>query len=173
MRGQGGQTDLIRRIEIRRLRWVRAADDGLTGGGPESRLTQPVGSQSNSPGQARARAAAVTGGERRREADVGAGVLQSPQERHQDDDVLPADSTASFRGDDDGARRRTASGGGGARPARPRGCCEAQEHAQNALGCSSPPRAAPGVLHDGRKATDGRSSGSGAARVSATAALGS
>jgi hypothetical protein len=45
----------------------------LTGGGPESRLTRPVGSQSNGPRQARARKAAVTGGERQREADVGLG----------------------------------------------------------------------------------------------------
>jgi hypothetical protein len=83
--------------------------------------------------------------------------------------VLPADSTAGFRCDDDGAWRRTASGGGGARPASPGGCCEAWERVQNAPGCSSPPRAALGMLHDGGKATDGWSSGGGAVRVSATA----
>jgi hypothetical protein len=84
----------------------------------------------------------------------GAGVLQSPRKRHLDDDVLPADSTADTRGGDDGARRRTASGGG-ARPASPFGCFEARGRAQSAPGCSSPPRAAPGVLQVGGEATDG------------------
>jgi hypothetical protein len=39
-------------------------------------------------------------------------MLQSPREKHQDDGVRTADSTAGFRGSDDGARRLTASGGG-------------------------------------------------------------
>jgi hypothetical protein len=71
MHGQGGQTDLIRRIEIRRVRWVRAAGGGFDRRGPGSRLTQPVGFQSNGPGRARARAAAVTGGKRRSAAASG------------------------------------------------------------------------------------------------------
>jgi hypothetical protein len=87
--------------------------------------------------------------------------------------VLPTDSTAGFRGDDDGARRLTASSGDGTRPESPRGCCEARERAQNTPECSSPPRVAPGVLHDGGKATDGRrvrGSGDGGARVLKAAA---
>jgi hypothetical protein len=63
--------DLIRRIEIQRLRWVRAADDEFDRRGPGSRLTRPVGSQSNVPGRASARVAAVIGSERRSAAASG------------------------------------------------------------------------------------------------------
>jgi hypothetical protein len=81
------------------------------------------------------------------------------------DDVLPVVSTADSQGSDDGARRRTASGTGGARPANLLGGYETRGHAQSELGCSSPPRAAPRVLHVGGEAAAERSSGGSAARV--------
>jgi hypothetical protein len=99
--------------------------------------------------------------ERRRKAGCGgvgefaAGVFQFPRGKRQGDDRLAANPTADSRGGDDDAQWRTASGGGGARPANPIGCYEAQEHAQSAPGCSSPPRATAGILHDGGRATDG------------------
>jgi hypothetical protein len=94
-------------------------------------------------------------------------VKSGVTERHQDDDVRPADSTAGFWGGDDGARRLTASSGGDASPASLGVCCEARNRAQNAPACPSPPRAAPEVLHGGGKATDG-----GEATVAARLGLG-
>jgi hypothetical protein len=103
----------------------------------------------------------VSASQRRAAAQRGlrAGVPHSPRKQHQDDDALPADSTANTRGGDVGARRRTASGGSGARPASPFGCYEARECAQSAPGCFSPSHAAPRDVHDGGEAAAGRSNG--------------
>jgi hypothetical protein len=117
--GQGGQTDLICRIKIWRLRWVRAANSEFDRRGPGLRLTRPVESQSNDPVRARARLAAVTGSERRSAAargGCGAGVPHLPRGSRREDGELTANSKAGSRGGGEDSGRRTVTGRGGANP---------------------------------------------------------
>jgi hypothetical protein len=131
-RGQGGvdrfdsgRLDLIRRVQIQWLglhagaaKRVACADPSQNGPEPLDLDSTTLDARMRPGGGGRPMAVRLR---RRRDGGLGAGVLQIPRGKHEDDDGLTGNPTASPRDGDDGALRRTAGDRSGASPASAHG----------------------------------------------------